>query len=58
VPIEQFVNSLNIVLKDDDMRRRLGSKCREYSEAIFSIESVSKRFENVLSEVANRQGPT
>jgi len=58
VPIEHLVDSLNTVLKDDDLRRRLGSKCREYSETIFSIESVSKRFENVLSEAANRQGPT
>jgi glycosyltransferase involved in cell wall biosynthesis len=58
VPIEHLVDSVNIILKDDDLRRRLGSKCREYSETIFSIESVSKRFESVLSEAANRQGPT
>ena len=57
VPIERFVDSLKIVLKDDEQRKRLGSKCREYSKTIFSIESVSKRFENVLSEAANRQGP-
>ena len=55
---ERFVDSLKIVLKDDDLRRRLGSKCREYSETMFSIESVSKGFENVLAEAANSQGPT
>ena len=58
VPIEQFVDSLKIVLKDDEQRRRLGSKCREYSETNFSIESVSKMFEDVLSEAANIQVPT
>jgi glycosyltransferase involved in cell wall biosynthesis len=58
VPVEQFVDSLKTVLKDDEQRRTLGAKCREYSEAMFSIESVSKRFENVLSEAIISQGPT
>lgn len=58
VPIEQFVNSLETVLKDDEHRRKLGTKCREYAEAMFSIESVSKKFQNVLSDAMNRQSPT
>ena len=58
VSIDRFVDSLKVVLKNDDLRRRLGAKCREFSEEKFSIESVSKTFEGVLSEAVNRQGPT
>lgn len=58
VSIEEFVDSLRAILKDDDQRRRLGAQCRKYSEACFSIESVSQRFENVLSEVVNRRDLT
>jgi len=52
---ENFVASVTTMLIDDDVRRKHAKRCRQFCEDNFSLESVSKKFENVLVEAISQR---
>ncbi len=54
VPPQQFVQSLRTILADSELAKRQGEKCREFCENHFSLESISQKFEDVLSQTISQ----
>src|SRR2546427_1499539 len=52
---QNFVDSVRTLLIDDEVRLQHAERCRQFCEDNFSLESVSKKFENVLVEAVSQQ---
>jgi colanic acid biosynthesis glycosyl transferase WcaI len=55
--IEGFIEALQRLLDDGELRARLGRNARDYAERTFDIDAIGDRFEGVLSAATRRGSP-
>jgi glycosyltransferase involved in cell wall biosynthesis len=49
-----FLGAVERLLEDEGLREELGTRGRAYAERAFNVDSVARRFEEVLERVGRR----
>ncbi|HVT27851.1 MAG TPA: glycosyltransferase family 4 protein, partial [Lacipirellulaceae bacterium] len=51
---QQFVDAVQRLVADDNLRQKMGRRAREYAETAFDIRKIAKRFEEILESACQK----